>query len=42
MRSSITELSFHGIPSSALLRAEKCNPCLRYVLLPMSQAGQFQ
>src|SRR5215469_12177718 len=21
-------------------RAEKCNPCLRYVLLPMSQAGQ--
>src|SRR5579872_71923 len=39
IRSSITELSFHGIPFSAPFQGKKCNPCLRYVLLPMSQAA---
>src|SRR4051794_20822549 len=41
IRSSITELSFHGIPFPASLRAKKCNPCVRNVLLPMSRNGQF-
>src|SRR5689334_19656905 len=39
MRASITELSFHGIPLPAPFQGKKCNPCLRYVLLPMSRAG---
>src|SRR5579862_3483853 len=40
MRSSITELSFHGIPLPAPFQEKKCNPCLRYVLLPMCRAAQ--
>src|ERR1700730_17405717 len=40
MRSSITELSFHGIPLPAPFQGKKCNPCLRYVLLPMCRAAQ--
>ena len=38
MRSSITELSFHGTPTPAPFQGKKCNPCLRYVLLPMCRA----
>src|SRR5215510_6310791 len=34
-----TFLPWH--PSSAPPRVEKCNPCLRYALLPMSQAGHL-
>src|SRR6202040_3416140 len=32
-----TFLPWHPLPAS--LQAKKCNPCLRNVLLPMSQAG---
>jgi enamine deaminase RidA (YjgF/YER057c/UK114 family) len=39
-RSSITELAFHGIHTSHLQKSEKCNPCVRYELSPMSQAAQ--
>src|SRR6266567_4638791 len=39
-RSSITELAFHGIHTSRLQKSEKCNPCVRYEMSPMSQAAQ--
>src|ERR1700687_56260 len=38
--SSITEHSFHGITSS-LKKGKKCNPCVRYELLPMSRVAQI-
>src|SRR5437763_1365471 len=38
-RSSITELAFHGIHTSRLQKSEKCNPCVRYKLSPMSRAA---
>src|SRR5258706_15209946 len=38
-RSSITELAFHGIHTSRLQKSEKCNPCVRYELSPMSRAA---
>src|SRR5579862_7968969 len=41
IRSSITELSFHGMPF-ALLCGAKCNPCLRNILLPMSRNGHYK
>src|SRR5690348_11965023 len=41
MRSSITELSFHGFHFPAPFQAKKCNPCLRYVLLPMCRAAHL-
>src|SRR6266704_1922719 len=37
--SSITEHSFHGITPSQKNR-RKCHPCVRYDVLPMSQAAQ--
>src|SRR5690606_36143183 len=37
-RSSITEVSLHGIDTSRP-KTEKCNPCLRYELSPISQVG---
>src|SRR5690606_20252600 len=37
-RSSITEVSLHGIDTSRP-NTEKCNPCLRYELSPISQVG---
>src|SRR5947199_8939551 len=38
-RSSITELAFHGIHTSRLQKSEKCNPCVRYEMSPMSRAA---
>jgi hypothetical protein len=38
-RSSITELAFHGIHTSRLQKSEKCNPCARYEMSPMSRAA---
>src|SRR5260370_15357651 len=41
-RSSITELAFHGIHTSrlqSLQKSEKCNPCVRYEMSPMSQVA---
>src|SRR3989442_2510487 len=40
-RSSITELAFRGIEPSRLQKSEKCNPCVRYEMSPMSQAAQL-
>src|SRR5947207_1336283 len=43
-RSSITELAFHGIHTSrlqSLQKSEKCNPCVRYEMSPMSRAAQM-
>src|ERR1700730_12632882 len=37
--SSITEHSFQGM-SPPPQKGRKCNPCVRYDLLPMSQAAQ--
>src|SRR5690606_26220415 len=37
-RSSITEVSLHGIDTSRP-KTEKCNPCLRYEMSPISQVG---
>jgi hypothetical protein len=37
-RSSITELTFHGIYTSRVKSAGKCNPCVRYEMEPMSRA----
>src|ERR1700750_1811593 len=37
-RSSITELAFHGINTSRQ-KSEKCYPCVRYEVSPMSQAA---
>jgi hypothetical protein len=39
-RSSITVLAFHGIYTSRVKSAGKCNPCVRYVMEPMSRAAQ--
>jgi hypothetical protein len=33
-RSSITERSFHGLSTSCQVFGQKCNRCVRYVLLP--------
>jgi hypothetical protein len=44
-RSSITELAFHGIHTSrlqSLQKSEKCNPCVRYEMSPMSRAAQLR
>src|SRR6478736_882177 len=41
-RSSTTELSFHAIHTSRLQKSEKCNPCVRYEVSPMSQAAQCE
>jgi hypothetical protein len=38
-RSSMTEHSFHGINTSRPKKSEKCYPCVRYDLSPMSQAA---
>src|SRR5258705_4323155 len=41
-RSSITELAFPGIHTSrlqSLQKSEKCNPCVRYEMSPMSRAA---
>src|SRR5215471_2830762 len=40
-RSSITELAFHGIYTSPVKTAGKCNPCVRYEMEPMSRAAQY-
>jgi hypothetical protein len=37
----MTELAFHGIHTSRLQKSEKCNPCVRYEMSPMSRAAQF-
>src|SRR6476661_5760416 len=34
-RSSITELALHGIHTSRITKAGKCNPYVRYVLSPV-------
>src|SRR5437879_7253974 len=39
-RSCTTELAFHGIHTSRLQKSEKCNPCVRYEMSPMSRAAQ--
>src|SRR5437762_12076418 len=41
-RSSITELAFHGIHTSRLQKSEKCNPCVRYEMSPMSRAAHIR
>ena len=41
-RSSITELSFHGIDTfPRAIAGGKCYPCLRYKMSPMSRVGQL-
>jgi hypothetical protein len=35
----MTELAFHGIHTSRLEKSEKCNPCVRYEMSPMSRAA---
>src|SRR5882757_5976540 len=35
----MTELAFHGIHTSRLQKSEKCNPCVRYEMSPMSRAA---
>ncbi|MBV1707853.1 MAG: hypothetical protein KGQ37_11675, partial [Hyphomicrobiales bacterium] len=38
-RSSMTELTFHGIHTSRHQKnGKKCNPCVRYKMSPVSQA----
>jgi hypothetical protein len=39
-RSSITELTFHGIYTSRVKSAGKCNPCVRYEMEPMCRVAQ--
>src|SRR5215467_13280644 len=40
-RSSITELAFHGIYTSRPPGSEKCYPCVRYEMSPMSRVAQI-
>ncbi|MGY3645793.1 hypothetical protein ACVWW2_001084 [Bradyrhizobium sp. LM4.3] len=37
----MTELAFHGIHTSRSQKSEKCNPCVRYEMSPMSRAAQI-
>src|SRR5215470_9639509 len=41
-RSSITELAFHGIYTSRPPGSEKCYPCVRYEMSPMSRVAHPQ
>src|SRR5215475_1279772 len=40
-RSSMTELAFHGIHTLPQNKSGKCNPCVRYVLSPVSRAAHY-